>query len=138
MTTLFTKIIQRELPGRIVYEDDDCVAFLTIAPIRPGHTLVVPRSEVDHWIDLPDDLLRSLWSAAGVVGRAVDAAFKPRRVAALLAGLEVPHVHIHLIPIASEREIDFGLADPNAEPAALDAAAERIRQALGGAASRRG
>ena len=130
MATLFTKIIQRELPGRIVYEDDDCVAFLTVAPIRPGHTLVVPRAEVDHWIDLPDVLLRSLWSAAGVVGRAIDAAFSPRRVAALIAGLEVPHVHVHLIPIDSEREVDFALAKPDTEPAALDADAERIRRAL--------
>jgi diadenosine tetraphosphate (Ap4A) HIT family hydrolase len=130
MATVFTKIIKRELPGRIVYEDDDCVAFLTIAPIRPGHTLVVPRAEVDHWIDLPDELLCSLWSTARVVGRAVDAAFRPRRVAALLAGLEVPHVHVHLVPINSEREIDFALADPSPDPAALDDAADRIRRAL--------
>lgn len=130
MATLFTKIIRRELPGRIVYEDDDCVAFLSIAPIRPGHTLVVPRVEVDHWIDLPDDLLRSLWSAAGTVGRAVDAAFQPKRVAALLAGLEVPHVHVHLIPINSEREVDFALANHQADAAALDDAAERIRRAF--------
>jgi diadenosine tetraphosphate (Ap4A) HIT family hydrolase len=132
MATVFTKIINRELPGRIVYEDAHTVAFLTIAPIRPGHTLVVPRVEVDHWVDLPDDLQRELWSAAGTVGRAVDAAFRPRRVAALIAGLEVPHVHVHLIPIERESEIDFRLADPNPDPAALDDAADRIRKALAG------
>ena len=130
MASVFTRIINGELPGRIVYSDDHAVAFLTIAPIRPGHTLVVPRVEIDHWIDLPDDVLRSLWSAAGVVGRAIDTAFRPRRVAALIAGLEVPHVHIHLIPIENETQIDFRLAEHNPDPAAMDAAAERIRAAL--------
>ena len=130
MASVFTRIINGELPGRIVYSDDHAVAFLTIAPIRPGHTLVVPRVEIDHWIDLPDDVLRNLWSAAGVVGRAIDAAFKPRRVAALIAGLEVPHVHIHLIPIENELQIDFRLADHNPDPAEMDAVAERIRAQL--------
>ncbi len=132
VTTIFTKIIRRELPGRIVYEDAYTAAFLTIAPIRPGHTLVVPRAEIDHWVDIPDELQRELWSAAGTVGRAIDAVFRPRRVAALIAGLEVPHAHIHLIPIESEAEIDFRLADRNPDPAALDDVAERIRGALAG------
>ncbi|AEH10481.1 histidine triad (HIT) protein [Candidatus Protofrankia datiscae] len=130
MASVFTRIIKRELPGRIVHEDDHSAAFLTIAPIRPGHTLVVPRLEVDHWIDLPPDVLRELWSTAALVGRAIDTAFRPRRVAALLAGLEVPHVHVHLIPIDSEADISFEAADHNPDPAALDDAAERIRAAL--------
>ncbi|WP_131747472.1 HIT family protein [Frankia sp. Cppng1_Ct_nod] len=131
MASVFTRIMKRELPGRIVYEDDHCAAFLTIAPIRPGHTLVVPRLEIDHWIDLPPDVLRELWSASARVGRAVDTAFRPRRVAALLAGLEVPHVHVHLVPINSEDEVSFSKADHDPDPAALDDAAERIRAALG-------
>ena len=130
MASLFTQIINRELPGRIVYEDGHCVAFLTIAPIAPGHTLVVPRLEVDHWIDLPSDVLGELWNGAAQVGRAVATAFRPRKVAALLAGLEVPHVHVHIIPIDSEAEISFARADHNPDPAALDDAAERIRAAL--------
>jgi diadenosine tetraphosphate (Ap4A) HIT family hydrolase len=134
MATVFTKIIKGDLPGRIVYEDAHAVAFLTVAPIRPGHTLVVPRVEVDHWVDLPDGVLRELWSAAGTVGRALDEAFRPRRVAALIAGLEVPHVHVHLIPVDSELEIDFRLADPDPDPAELDEAADHIRRALAGRA----
>ncbi|WP_462202462.1 HIT family protein [Frankia sp. CcWB3] len=131
MSSVFTRIINGELPGRIVYSDEHVVAFLTIAPIRPGHTLVVPRTEIDHWIDLPDDLQVALWSAAATVGRAIDAAFRPRRVAALVAGLEVPHVHVHLLPIEDETQIDFRLADHNPDSAELDAVAERIRAALG-------
>ncbi|MDT3445938.1 MULTISPECIES: HIT family protein [unclassified Pseudofrankia] len=130
MPTIFTRIINGELPGRFVYEDEHTVAFLTVAPIRPGHTLVVPRLEVDHWIDLPDAEQRELWSAAAKVGRAIQDAFQPRRVAAIIAGLEVPHVHVHLIPIDSEKQLDFGLADSSPTPEALDEAAERIRAAL--------
>ncbi|MBL7500655.1 HIT family protein [Frankia sp. CNm7] len=130
MPTIFTRIINRELPGRFVYEDEHTVAFLTISPIRPGHTLVVPRLEVDHWIDLPDAEQRELWSAAAKVGRAIQEAFQPRRVAAIIAGLEVPHTHVHLIPIESEKQLDFALADPNPASDELDEVAERIRSAL--------
>ncbi|WP_045875558.1 HIT family protein [Pseudofrankia sp. DC12] len=130
MPTIFTRIINRELPGRFVYEDEHSVAFLTIAPIRPGHTLVVPRLEVEHWIDLPDGAQRDLWSAASKVGRAIQEAFQPRRVAAIIAGLEVPHTHVHLIPIESEKQLDFSLADPNSSAEQLDEAAARIRAAL--------
>ncbi|MBL7491353.1 HIT family protein [Frankia sp. AgB1.9] len=130
MPTIFTRIINRELPGRFVYEDEQTVAFLTIAPIRPGHTLVVPRLEIDHWIDLPDEAQRDLWSVAAKVGRAIQEAFQPRRVAAIIAGLEVPHTHVHLIPIESEKQLDFSLANPNASSEQLDEVAERIRTAL--------
>ncbi|OHV35912.1 MULTISPECIES: HIT family protein [Pseudofrankia] len=130
MPTIFTRIINGELPGRFVYEDEHTVAFLTISPIRPGHTLVVPRLEIDHWINLPDESQRELWSAASKVGRAIQAAFQPRRVAAIIAGLEVPHVHVHLIPIESEKQLDFGLADPHPAPEHLDEVAERIRAAV--------
>jgi histidine triad (HIT) family protein len=131
MTSVFTRIIKRELPGRIVYEDDHNVAFLTIAPLRPGHTLVVPRLEIDNWTDLPPEALSALWATSATVARAIDAVFSPRRVAALLVGLEVPHVHVHLVPIDSETQIDFRSVDANPDPAELDSAAERIRAALG-------
>lgn len=130
MPSVFTRIITGELPGRIVHEDDHTVAFLTIAPIRPGHTLVVTRLEVDHWIDLPPDVQAALWSSSARVGRAIDAEFRPRKVAALLLGLEVPHVHVHLIPIDSESQIDFRLADRSPDPARLDDVADRIRARL--------
>jgi diadenosine tetraphosphate (Ap4A) HIT family hydrolase len=130
MPTIFTRIINRELPGRFVYEDEQTVAFLTVAPIRPGHTLVVPRLEIDHWIDLPDEAQRDLWSVAAKVGRAIQEAFQPCRVAAIIAGLEVPHTHVHLIPIESEKQLDFSLANPNASSEQLDEVAERIRTAI--------
>jgi diadenosine tetraphosphate (Ap4A) HIT family hydrolase len=130
MPSVFTRIIKGELPGRIVYEDGHNVAFLTIAPLRPGHTLVVPRLEIDDWMDLPPDALSAMWAASATVGRAIQSAFQPRKVAALLLGLEVPHVHVHLVPIDAEAQVDFRRADANPDPAELDSAAERIRAAL--------
>ncbi|ABW11253.1 HIT family protein [Frankia sp. Mgl5] len=130
MASVFTRIINGELPGRIVYSDESAVAFLSIAPVRPGHTLIVPRLEIDHWIDLPDETVRAVWSAAAVVGRAIDTVFKPRRVAAMLAGMEVPHAHIHLFPIDTESQMSFALADHNPDPAMMDDVAERLRAAL--------
>lgn len=128
--SLFTRIIDGELPGRFVYQDRLVVAFLTIEPLRPGHTLVVPRSEVDDWLDLEEPDRSALFAAAHAVGRAVHKAFPCRKVALVALGLEVPHVHLHLIPIEYESDIDFRRADRSPDPAALDDAAERIRAAL--------
>jgi diadenosine tetraphosphate (Ap4A) HIT family hydrolase len=130
MATLFTRIIEGEIPGRFVWRDDLAVAFLTIAPIRPGHALVVPIVEVDHWIDLDADLATHLMGVARAVGRAQQAAFRPTRVGMIIAGLEVPHCHLHLVPIDSEADLSFGRADHSPDPAALDDAAERLRAAL--------
>jgi diadenosine tetraphosphate (Ap4A) HIT family hydrolase len=132
MASVFTKIINGELPGRFVYTDDHVVAFLTIAPLKPGHTLVVPRREVASWLDLTEHELSALWSACRTVGQAIDAAYSPGRVAALLLGLEVPHVHVHLVPIDSEAEVRFDRIDPNPDPADLDEAQRRIREAVPG------
>jgi histidine triad (HIT) family protein len=132
MATIFTRIIEGELPGRFVHRDDRCVAFLSIAPIQPGHTLVVPIEEVDHWIDADPDLTAHLAQVAQRIGIAQQAAFSPNRVAMMIAGLEVPHLHIHVIPIGSEADLSFANADPSPDPAALDAAAQAIRDALGG------
>ena len=130
MPSVFTRILQRELPGRFVYEDDDCAAFLTIAPVTPGHTLVVTRREVDDWLDLTADERNALWAACATVGRAIDQVYKPGKVAAMLVGLEVPHVHVHLIPINSESQLSFANADPNPDPAAMDEAAAAISAAI--------
>jgi diadenosine tetraphosphate (Ap4A) HIT family hydrolase len=129
--SVFTKIINGELPGRFVYRDDEVVAFLTIAPVRPGHTLVVPVREIDSWLEIPDDLRDRLFAVSQRVGAAIDRAFRPKKVAMLLLGLEVPHAHVHLLPIDSEAQVDFSQADSSADPAALDEAAERIRSELG-------
>ncbi|RPI22310.1 MAG: HIT family protein [Actinobacteria bacterium] len=130
MASVFTRIIEGEFPGRFVWRDERVVAFLTIAPISPGHTLVVPIEEVDHWIDLDDDLLAHLSAVAKAIGRAQQEAFRPAKVALLAAGLEVPHVHLHVFPIDSEGDISFAKADHHAPDASLDEAAARIRGAL--------
>jgi histidine triad (HIT) family protein len=128
--SIFTRIIAGELPGRFVWRDDRAVAFLTINPITPGHTLVVPVEEVDHWIDLDADLAAHCMRVAHAVGRAQQVAFSPARIGLMIAGLEVPHAHLHLVPIDSERDLSFARADPSPAPGALDDAARRIRAAL--------
>jgi len=130
MATLFTRIIEGELPGRFVWRDERAVVFLTIAPITPGHALVVPIAEVDHWIDLDPDLAAHLMVVAREVGRAQMRAFSPTRVGMIIAGLEVPHCHLHLVPIETEADLSFARADHHPDPAALDDAAERLRAAL--------
>jgi len=133
MATLFTKIIEGEIPGRFVWRDDRAVAFLTIAPIAHGHTLVVPIEEVDHWVDLEPDLAAHLVEVSRRVGQAQMRAFSPRRIGLIVAGLEVPHCHLHVIPIDSEADLSFARADHSPDPARLDAAAEALRAELGSA-----
>lgn len=130
MASLFTRIIEGELPGRFVWRDERVVAFLTIAPLKPGHTLVVPIDEVEHWVDLDPDLLNHLTGVSQMIGRAVDDAFDPVKVGMMIAGLEVPHVHIHVVPIDTVTDLDFANADTNASEAALDEAATKIRTSL--------
>jgi histidine triad (HIT) family protein len=128
--SVFSRIIDGELPATFVWRDDRCVGFLSIQPLRPGHTLVVPRREVDHWIDVDPDEWAHLTSVAQTVGKALQAAYSPAKVGLMLAGLEVPHTHLHVVPIDGVHDLDFANADPDPEPSALEAAAERIRAAL--------
>lgn len=130
MATLFTRIIDGEIPGRFVWRDDRSVAFLSIHPLRPGHTLVVSRAEVDHWLDLAPDLAAHLMTVAQSIGKALQQAFTPAKVGLMIAGLEVPHVHLHVVPIGGLHDLDFSRQDLNAKSADLDRAAERIRVAL--------
>ena len=130
MPSLFSRIIAGELPGRFVWRDEKAVAFLTIAPIRPGHTLVVPIEEVDHWLDADPALNSHLTAVAQKVGAGIQAAFAPTKVGLMIAGLEVPHVHLHLVPIHALQDLDFSRADANPKPADMDAAAEKLRNAL--------
>ena len=130
MASIFTKIIKGELPGRFVWRDDRAVAFLTIQPLKPGHTLVVPIDEVDHWLDLDPELARHLLDVSQQVGKAIDRAFEPEKVGLIIAGLEVSHVHLHVTPIHALQDLNFANADWNPDPADLDAAAEKIRGAL--------
>lgn len=128
--SVFTLIIRGDIPGRFVWRDDDVVAFLTIGPIRPGHTLVVPVAQIDHWTDVPAELWARIGEVQQAIGSALMDAFSPVRVGSIIAGLEVPHCHVHLIPIDAESDLSFANVDHDPDPAALDAAAERIRSAL--------
>ena len=130
MASIFTRIIRGELPARFVWQDDKCVAFLSIRPLRPGHTLVVPRAEVDHWLDVDPAVLSHLTAVAQRIGRAQMTAFKPARIGMMIAGLEVPHLHIHVVPIQGIHDLDFANQDPNPDEAMMDASAESIRAEL--------
>jgi histidine triad (HIT) family protein len=130
MASVFTMIMNGDIPGRFVWQDDRVVAFLTIAPINPGHTLVVPREEIDHWTDLPDELVAHLMIVAKTIGAAIRDEFEPARVGVIVAGLEVPHAHVHLVPFDTESELSFSRANPDVGPSELDTVAERIRTRL--------
>ena len=130
MPSIFTRIIQGELPGRFLWRDESVVAFLTIAPIQPGHALVVPIEEVDHWLDGDPELNAHLMAVSQKVGAAIQEVFQPTKVGLMIAGLEVPHVHLHLVPIHELRDLDFSRADQSPDPAAMDEAADKIRAAL--------
>lgn len=130
MPSIFTRIIQGELPGRFVWKDEHAVAFLSINPLRPGHTLVVPRAEIDHWLDLSQTLAHHLTDVSQEIGRALQAEFKPDKVGLMIAGLEVRHVHLHVVPIHDLGDLNFARADKNPDPKALDEAAKRLRAAL--------
>ena len=130
MATIFTQIIEGKVPARFVWKDDRCVVFLSNRPLRPGHALVVPRQEIDHWIDLEASLLCPLAETAQAIGRAQMAGFKPERIGVMLAGLEVPHCHFHVVPIRGLHDLDFGNQDPDPDPRMIDEAAETIRREL--------
>ena len=130
MPSIFSRIIAGEFPARFVWKDDRCVAFLSNRPLRPGHTLVVPRLEVDHWLDADPELLGSLSLTAQVIGKAQMAAFDAARIGVLIAGLEVPHLHIHVVPIRGLHDLDFGNQDPNPDEGMMDRAAQAIRDQL--------
>jgi len=130
MATLFTKIIDGELPGTFVWRDPQCVAFLSIHPVQPGHTLVVPRAEVDHWLDLEPPLAEHVMLVSQTIGKAQQAVYSPMRVGLLIAGLEVPHTHLHVIPIvASEADLHLDRAK-EATPEQLGAEADKLRAEL--------
>ena len=130
MATIFTLIIRGELPGRFVWRDDRCVAFLSINPLQPGHTLVVPVEEVDHWVDLDADLMQHLTAVSHHIAQVQRDVFAPEKVGLMIAGLEVPHVHLHLVPIRGVHDLDFANAETDPDPAGLDDAAEAIRAGL--------
>ena len=131
MASIFTKIINREIPGRFVYEDDEVVGFLTIEPMTPGHTLVVPRAEIDNWQDVEPEAFARVMAVAQRIGKAVSRAFDTERSGLIIAGLEVPHLHVHVFPARDLADFGFASVDRNPSPESLDEAQAKIIAALG-------
>ena len=129
MPSLFTRIIDGELPGHFVWKDAHAVAFMTIHPVKPGHLLVVPRAEVDHWDDLPEELNAHLMRVSQRIAKALKDAYPCGRVGMMIAGFEVPHVHLHVLPADDISDISFAKCRP-ATAEALAAEAQKIRAAL--------
>lgn len=129
MTTVFTRIINGEIPGTFVWRDPHCVAFLSINPLAPGHTLVVPVEEVDHWVDCTPELAAHMFEVTRVIGVAQRNAFACDRVGVILAGYEVPHTHVHVIPTHSMSQLNFANAG-SATGDDLQAPADQLRTAL--------
>jgi len=124
--TIFTRIIDGEIPSRFVHSDDVCVAFMDVRPLAPGHVLVVPRAEVDQWTDLETDTVAHLMTVAHRVGQAQRDVLSPARIGLMIAGFEVPHVHVHVVPMNDMADLDFRQADPAPDQVEV----ERIHAAL--------
>lgn len=129
MSTVFTRIIDGEIPGIFVWSDEVVVAIATIEPVTAGHLMVIPRAEVSRFTDLDDDVLSHAMTVAARIGRAQIAAFDAPRATLAIAGFEVPHTHLHVMPAWSEADMQLSNAKPST-PEALTAAAEKVRAAL--------
>lgn len=132
MSTVFSKIIAGDIPGRIVYQDDTVAAFLTIEPVAYGHTLVVPVEEIDKWTDIPADLWAHMNEVAQNIGVVIVEKFNAERAGYLIAGFEVPHAHIHVFPAndMSGYTLSTAMRHDETDAAKMDAAAETIREGL--------
>lgn len=126
MTTLFTRIIAGELPGHFVHREEIAVVFMTINPIATGHALVVPTAEIDQWTDLDSATRTRLFDLACAVGDAQKKAFQCERVGLIIAGFEVPHCHIHVIPANGMGDVSFANAARHVDSDELRHAAESI------------
>jgi histidine triad (HIT) family protein len=130
MASIFTKIINKEIPANIVAENDHYIAFLDIFPLVKGHTLVIPKTEVDYIFDIEEEYFRGLWSFAKMVSKGVEKAVECKRVGIAVIGLEVPHAHIHLVPLNNVGDINFEKPKLKLSGEELAEIAERIRKGL--------
>jgi histidine triad (HIT) family protein len=128
--SIFSRIFAGEIPATFVYTDDICGVFLPINPLATGHVLVVPRMELAHWIDLPEETVAHLMAVAQRVGKAQQAAFACARVGVIVAGYEVPHVHVHVVPTNDMSQLNFANAAAHVDREELEAAANRLRPYL--------
>lgn len=124
--TIFSKIIKGDIPAYKIAEDEKFIAFLDIQPLVPGHVLVVPKIEVDKFFDVPDDYLSELLVFAKPIAHAIEKAFNCNRCGISVVGLEVPHAHMHLVPINSASDLNFTKSKKNTSPEALKAVQEKI------------
>lgn len=130
MPTIFSRIINREIPGHIVAEDDRFIAFLDIMPLVLGHTLVVPKKETDYIFDMPDEELAAMHVFAKRVAAAVRKAVPCKRIGVAVIGLEVPHTHVHLVPMNTADDLNFTRPKLKPSPAELSDVAARIKTFL--------
>jgi|TARA_B100000085_G_scaffold274530_1_gene291286 diadenosine tetraphosphate (Ap4A) HIT family hydrolase len=128
VASVFTEIINGNLPAHAIWRDTECVSFLSINPISDGHCLVVPIAEVDHWVDLPTEKVGHLLEVASIIGQSQMKSFKPSRIGQMIAGFEVPHTHLHVLPINDIRDLDFRNASSNANHDQLAEYAKLIRK----------
>jgi histidine triad (HIT) family protein len=129
MATIFTKIISGEIPSHKVHENEKFIAFLDINPLKAGHTLVVPKEEIDYIFDMPDDLLNEILIFSKEVARKIEAVVDCERIGVSVIGLEVPHAHVHLIPMSSVSDMNFAKPKLQLDPEYMADLAEKIRQA---------
>lgn len=129
--TIFSKIIAGEIPSYKIAENEKFFAFLDIYPLREGHVLVVPKTEVDNLFDLPEEYLKDMLLFAQPIAKAIERAFNCNRCGISVIGLEVPHAHIHLIPINTSNDLNFTQAKPQASPENLKKSQEKILKELG-------
>lgn len=129
-TTLFTKIINGQIPGRFVWADELCVAFATIEPHTDGHVLVVPRQQIDSYTEADDELVAHLAVVAKRIGATQKRVFGAPRAGLVVAGYGVPHLHIHVLPIRSETDLSFSSARRDLPAGDIDSAMETLRAGL--------
>ena len=130
MTTIFSRIIEGQIPGTFVYRDSLCVAFLSINQLAAGHVLVVPIQEVDHWIDMSPELSSHIFAVSHRISRAISHAFPCTRVGLIIAGYEINHCHVHLIPTNTMDELNFANAAPSIDRTVLETHADLLSAAL--------
>lgn len=130
MASVFTKIIDGEIPSYKIAEDDNYFAFLDINPLKKGHTLVIPKKEVDYLFDLDDDTLAGMMKFAKKIARAIDKSIDCKRVGVVVLGMEVPHAHIHLIPLDKESDASFNQPKLKLSEEEFKEIAEKIKNAL--------